>query len=392
MKITNLKKTYTLSFLFALHVALAAYINSTFLSGVVSEKYVGLIFTSSAIITLLFLLNSTNALRKLGNRKFAIYIVSLNILGLIGLITSSSSILTIASFMVFNITNVLFFFSADIFVEHFSGTSQIGKTRGVYLTMYNIGWMVSPFITGTLASGDGGYRNVYIATAFIALVVLIAIIKWIKSFEDTEYKAVPFYEGYKFLREKHHLASINIIYFILQFFYVWMVVYTPIYLIEHIGFTWKELSIMFTIMLTPFVFMPITLGHLIEKYQLHKTKLIKLGVTIMSISTASIFFLDTSNIFVWAFILLLTRIGASMVEAVSEIYFFTHVKEENANILSIFRNMAPLSYIVAPLLGTAILAFLPFKFLFIILGIFVITITYYIPKLRHSQNELHLSN
>lgn len=392
MTIQKIHKTYILSFLFALHVAIAAYVNSSFLSGIISEKYVGLVFSVGSIISLIFLSQSSSVLKSFGNRKLAIFFMLMNIIGIMGLIFSKSTYLTLLSFVIFNVTNILFFFCIDIFVEHFSDKNTIGKARGLYLTIYNIGWMTSPFITGFLTTLGHLYTPVYIMSLAIAILVMIGFIIWIPKYQDAKYNKVPFVQAYKFIREKHHIASINIINFILQFFYVWMVIYTPIYLIDHMGFTWKSLSIIFTIMLTPFVVMPISISKAISKYKLHKRNLIILGAIIMSLATISISFITIDSIVAWTIILFATRLGAATVESVSEIYFFTHVKEEDAHLLSIFRDMAPLSYLVAPLLGTAVLSLLPFKYLFVVLGIIVLCILYYVPRLIHSPNELHISN
>lgn len=392
MTLQKIHKTYILSFLFALHVAITAYINSSFLTSIISEKYVGLIFSIGSIISLIFLSQSSGILKSFGNRKLALFFIIMNVLGISGMILSDNQILTGLSFVVFNVTNILFFFCIDIFVEHFSDRNTIGRARGLYLTIYNIGWMTSPFITGFLTTLGYGYIPVYIMSLIIAIIVIIGFILWIPSFRDASYTKVPFIQAYKFLKEKHHLASINIINFILQFFYALMVIYTPIYLIEHIGMTWESLSIIFTIMLLPFVIMPISISRAISRYQLHKRKLITIGAIIMGISTILVAFNHTNSIIVWAILLCMTRIGASLVESVSEIYFFTHVKEEDAHLLSLFRDMSPLSYLVAPLLGTAVLSLLPFNYLFIILGIIVLSILYYVPRLKHSPDELHLSN
>ncbi len=392
MVIKKIHKTYILSFLFALHVAIAAYVNSTFLTEIISAKYVGLIFTASSVLALVFLSQSSQVLKSLGNRKLILLFLIMNILGISGMIYGINPYLIGASFIIFNVTNTLFFFCIDIFVEHFSNRDALMKTRGIYLTMYNIGWLASPFITGFLTLQGNGYNAVYEVSLALAIITMVGLMIWIPSFDDATYNKVPFMQAYKFLRTKHHLASINIINFILHFFYVWMVIYTPIYLIEHIGFTWKSLSIIFTIMLAPFVIMPITLGYLVEKYKLHKTKLIRLGILIMSIGAMSISFIKIDSVILWAMILFITRVGAATVEAVSELYFFTHVKEEDAHLLSLFRDMSPLAYLIAPLLGTAVLTLLPFKYLFIVLGLLILSALYYIPKLRHSQDELHLSN
>lgn len=392
MKLKRIYKIYILSFLFSLHVAIAAYINSTFLTSIISEKYVGLIFTVSSIFSLLFLSQSSSVLKSFGNRRLTILFILMNILGISGMVFSHNPYLIGASFVIFNITNILFFFCIDIFVEHFGDKKILGKTHGVYLTIYNVGWMISPFITGYLTASGNGYNLVYTMSLFVAIATMIGFIIWVPSFKDATYNKVPFMKAYKFLKEKHHLSAINIINFILQFFFVWMVIYVPIYLIEHMGFKWQDLSIMFTMMLLPFVIMPLSLGFIIDKYKIHKRMLLVVGTIIMSASTAIIAFMDTHSVVLWALVLCLTRLGAATIETVSEIYFFTHVREEDAHLLSLFRDMSPLSYLVAPLLGTAVLTLLPFKYLFIILGIIVLSIFYYIPRLKHSSHELHLSN
>lgn len=392
MKLQKIHKTYILSFLFSLHVALSAYVNSSFLTKIISEKYVGIIFVVSSIISLVFLSQSSSFLKSFGNRKLTLAFIFMNALGLSGMIFSKNPYIVGAAFVLFNITNTLFFFCIDIFIEHFSDKKNIGKVHGIYLTVYNIAWMISPLITGQLASEGRGYIPVYTFALITALITMIGFILWVPSFRDASYTKVPFFQAYKFIREKHHLASINIINFILQFFFVWMVIYTPIYLVEHLGFTWENIGIMFTWMLAPFVVIPLALGIIIDKYKFHKRTILAIGTVIMSLSTIAITFIDIKSIMFWALILCITRVGASMVETVAEMYFFTHVREEDSELLSIYRDMSPLSYLIAPLLGTAILLFFPFKYLFIILGVIVLSILYYIPSLKHSKNELHLSH
>ncbi len=84
----------------------------------------------------------------------------------------------------------------------------------------------------------------------------------------------------------------------------------------------------------------------------------------------------------------MTRVGAAIVETTSEIYFFTHVREEDGNLLSIFRDMHPVSYVIAPLLGSLFLLFFPFKFLFIALGIFTLVGLYYVTQLKHRHDAI----
>jgi len=165
-----------------------------------------------------------------------------------------------------------------------------------------------------------------------------------------------------------------------------MVVYTPIYLYKHIGLGWDQIGVIFTIMLAPFIIFGLPIGILIDKYHVKKRTLLYVGIIIMSFSTFLISYITTKNIALWSLVMFMTRMGASITETTSEIYFFTHIGEEDTYLLSVFRDMTPVAYIIAPVISTLIFIILPLKFLFAILGIIILSALYYIPKLRHNHN------
>jgi MFS family permease len=289
-------------------------------------------------------------------------------------------------------TNVLIFFCIDIFIEHFGNPKTIGKTRGLYLTIVSIAWMISPIITGILITRSGGYVAIYMIALLTTMITTLGLALAVKKFKDKTYTKTPFLATYKYLKTNPHMLAITLINFILQFFFVWMVIYTPIYLHEHIGFNWDQIGVIFTVMLAPFVIFGLPVGILIDRYHVKKRVLLVIGFVIMSVSTLSIAYLTTKSIATWALVLFFTRVGASIVEATSEIYFFTHVREEDAYLLGVFRDMAPVSYLIAPLIGSLIFMFLPFQSLFIILSIFVLTGLYYITHLKHAHEPTLISN
>lgn len=382
---SKLHRIYILSFLFSLHLAISAYVNSTFLSQVVGTKYVGLLYTASALITLLLLSNTRVILKQLGNKKLTIITLLINMLGLLGLIVSKDAIVISLSFILFIATNYIVLYCLDIFIEHFGDPKSVGKTHGIYLTFINIGWAISPTITAYLIANQGGYVAVYILAFLTVCLIVVGMLFGIGKFEDKTYEKKPFLEMYRFIKTNRHIRAITTINFLLQFFFSWMVVYTPIYLYEYIGLGWSKLGTIFTIMLLPFVLFGIPLGKLIDNYHVHKRKLLLIGTIIISLATMSISFISNNNIALWAFVLFMTRFGAAIIETVSEVYFFTHVREEDASILSVFRDMPPLSFIIAPLLGTLFLSFFPFKYLFLVLGILMLTSLYYIKLLKHTS-------
>jgi MFS family permease len=151
-----------------------------------------------------------------------------------------------------------------------------------------------------------------------------------------------------------------------------MVIYTPIYLHEYLGFNWSQIGIIFTIMLLPFVLLSFPLGRYSDK--IGEKKMLTSGFFIIALFTLVIPLITEPTLWLWAGILFATRVGAATIEVMSESYFFKIVTEENAEAIGFFRNAIPLSYIIAPLVAIPILFFVPsFKYLFFVLGAILLT-------------------
>lgn len=139
-------------------------------------------------------------------------------------------------------------------------------------------------------------------------------------------------------------------------------------------------------MLVPFVILGMPIGILVDKYKVNKKILFYIGFSIISISTASIALISSNKIIIWAVVLFLTRIGASIIETTTEIFFFEEITDKDAQLLSIYRDMFPLAYIIGPVIATTIFLFMPFnKYLFLILGIIMLSGFYYIIKLKNDK-------
>jgi MFS family permease len=313
-------------------------------------------------------------------------------LSLVGLITSQNPYIIGASFVIFTATNTLVLFCIDIFIEHFSDPTKTGKTRGLYLTIINIGWMLSPLIAVFLITKEGGYKAIYILAFLMVVIMTIGLVFSVKTFKDKKYRRTSFLQTFKYLKTNKHMLAIVMINFLLQFFYAWMVVYTPIYFHNHLGFNWSQIGIIFTIMLAPFVILGLPVGLLIDKYHVKKRLLLSIGFIIIIVATGAISLITSTSIALWALILFITRIGASMIETTGEVYLFSHIKTEDAYLLGIYRDMMPVAYIIAPLISTLVFIFLPFKFLFVVLSIILLTGLYYIPHLKHNHDENILPN
>ncbi len=151
-----------------------------------------------------------------------------------------------------------------------------------------------------------------------------------------------------------------------------MVIYTPVYLHTEIGIPWDSIGTMFSIMLFAFVLTQIPLGKLADKL-LGEKELLLVGFIVMGASTILMYTLPYFTLPLLAFVLFMTRLGASCVEVMTETYFFKKVSPTETGIISIFRNTYPVSYIIAPIIGSGIIAISSTKHLFLILGIICIS-------------------
>ena len=155
--------------------------------------------------------------------------------------------------------------------------------------------------------------------------------------------------------------------FVMRIFFSWMVIYMPIYLISRIGFSWAEFGIMTFIVLIPFALFELPAGKIADRY-LGEQELLSLGFFIAALFTVFLSFIETNNFVFWAAVLFTIRIGVSLVEIMTESYFFKHVSSNDNNTISFFRMMRPAAYIAGPIIATIALTFLDFKFIWIILG------------------------
>ncbi len=360
---------YVLGFLFSIQVAFPAYINSTFLNQYASEKFVGILYAVGSIITIFILAVIPYFLRKFKNYRVILTLSIAEVILLIGLAIFKTIFLLAPIFIVILVIINIIYFNLDIFLENNTNDDQTGSIRGSYLTTMNIAWVISPMLAGLLLV-NGGYWKIYIISAMFMAIFAGMLIYFFRNFEDTVYDRVPFWNTFSQVWKNKNIHKIFISNFILKFFYSWMVIYTPIYLHKTIGFNWSEIGVMFTIMLLPFILLEIPIGKLADSKWGEK-EFLSIGFIIMALSTGALTFITGSNFILWTSVLFLARVGASMVEIMTETYFFKQINDSDANILGFFRNTRPLAYIIAPIIAFIFLSFFDQKYLFLVLGVII---------------------
>lgn len=383
----NLKTTstiYFMGFFFAFSVAIPTYITSTFLNNFAPEKLVGIIYTISAILTIFVFIKITRLLTEIGNYGTTLLFFLLDIAILLIMAFSTNPLFVIPAFVLHLILINILIFNLDIFLENLSKDKDTGGIRGTYLSSMNVAWLISPLVAGFILT-DHDYWKVFLLASILLLPTIFLLAKNFRDFKDPKYEKADFFKTLHLLKERKNVYRILINNLILKFFYSWMVIYTPIYLHEHIGFDWKIIGIMFAFMLLPFVLFEIPLGKLADK-KIGEKEILNLGFIIMAITTASLSFITSTNPITWALLLFATRVGASMVEVSTETYFFKKITSRDANILSLFRMTNSFAYIFSPILASFLLFFISFNYLFVVMGgIILILGLYYGLKIKDTK-------
>ena len=371
----NRRIVYLAGFLFSLPLALTSYINSSFLENYISSKYVGVLYTCAAVLTITSLMFMPRLLSKLGNLRVSIILSLIFSLSLLVLGLDGNGAWVLPAFIMYFVCSILIVTTLDIFIEDFSGNKSVGKLRGTYLTITSLAWVLSQVISGSIISRTS-YGGIYFISGILSLLMACVLYFFLQKFKDPVYKKMVLVRTCKTFLKNKNLGKAYLINLILKFFYAWMVIYTPIYLHGNLGFGWDEIGIIFSIMLLPFVLVTFPLGKLSDK--IGEKKILALGFLIATGTAFTIPFIQEHSILIWALVLFATRVGAATIEIMSESHFFKIVKEEDVDEISFFRNTGPVSFIIAPLVAIPVLLYTPsFEFIFfalsaiLLLGLFI---------------------
>ncbi len=369
---------YLIYFLYNLHLSFGLYINSSFLgSGCgcgIPESWVGILFTAGSLLSIILTLSLRRLSKAFRSTKRVVLTSGIiTIAALLGLIFFNNPWLVGITFVLYWGFTYLFLFTTDIFVEAYSSDGTTGGTRGVFLSIAGLAVMIAPFFAGRLSERPDGFLWVYgIGIALVSLAMLVTL-TWGQKLKEPHFRKGSVLKGLKTFFQHKNLTGAFVGNFALQFFYSWMIVYTPIYLIEVVGLSWTQVGIIFTVMLIPFVVFEIPLGKIADR-RLGEKEIFIGGILFMAGATALLGFVDSQSLLVWMALLFATRVGASAVQVASESHFFKHVDEKNVSAIGIFRQTGPVAFMIGPLVATLLLSLtdLPFSSLFIILGVILL--------------------
>jgi MFS family permease len=370
-RLSRIHMIYTVAvigFIYTLHLVIPMYSNSSYLSLFTDQRTLGYIYMCGAAVTILGFLIAPGIIRRIGNYHTVLWLVILQMVLFYGLVTIDDSVMVAVIFVIQSAVISMIGLCMDIFLEVYTANGEVGSVRGLYTATLNASWVIGPLIGSMLINGTENYKNTYIAALAMLFPLLYLIFRNFPRFPDPNYTHLT---PWQLVRHVAHNKSWVWLFFanlLLQTFYAWMTVYSPIYLNKTMGFGWEDIGIILTVMLLPFPLIQYPLGKLSDGRG--EKEIMLGGFIIMGLTTIGLAFITSHAVIVWALALFATRVGAAAAEVMMETYFFKTVSPRDAAALGMFRITRPMSYFIAPLItGAAYLFFTTDSYLFIVIGV-----------------------
>jgi len=362
------------NFFSAAHFFLIIFIVGPYLTTLVGAELAGFVIAGGAIITLMFFPWMPRLVRERGAKRLAIGLGFFQAVVLAVLAGNPSTSVALVCVALACATSPLIAYQLDLLLEAtIKGEGETGRVRTAFITAANIALFISPLLIGLILDGTNRYDLAFFAAA-ISLTPFIMLFLVERLPEGAPPRASKLKATAVCMYKDPDMRAVAMGNGVLQTFFHISPLYVPIYLHSVLGMPWDQLGWMFAVAVLPFVFLEYPAGYLADKY-LGDRKLLITGFVIMGLSLASLSLVTAATpIFVIMTILILTRVGASLAEAMIEGHFFRRVTERDASTVSVFRMMRPGGALIAPVLGSLLLIFGNYSILFILIGVGIATV------------------
>ena len=372
--------TYGMTFLFALNLGIPLYASSSYLHSYFNAGIVSLIYLTGSALALIVSLSISKSIKKIHTYRFTFTVTIAEIIILILFGHTQNPHLIPVFFIIHFVLQVLLYLCLNIFIESFGAHAKIGTIRGLFLAIFNLGILISPMIGGLILR-ISSFTTLYTVAACMLIPYLFFLHKYLSHIQEPAHHETHITHALSKALKNKSIRAALIGELVVQSFYAVMVIYSPLYLAT-IGIPLTSyLAVILPIALIPLVLLPYELGYLADKKFGEKEMLI-IGLLILTATTFMFVITTSTNILVWAAILLVSRIGASFVETMSFSYYFKKVDPEDPSLTALFINTTGVATLVVGSVGVAIAPFLDTRpqLMFIVLGCAILwSISFVLP-------------
>lgn len=350
---------------FAFIDSIYIYIASTYFSEVIGSDNVGLFYLVAYAGSLLFYFFADRMIHTLGSVR-VLYLFLLATLFFASVLANSNpSLWSLGILVGFIITSSIVWVLWDVLLEFFSRDSETGQIRGLILTLTNLGVLFAPLLAARIFS-QSGFQGIFFVETVLYMVLFLYVLLVFRHDNVRPQKKLRFWQSLNELVANKPLSYSYLLSLTVFFFYSVMIIYMPLKLLA-LGFVWDEIGFMFSLMLIPFLFVPVPVGYLADKWYGEKEMLI---VSLLWTAGFSwiIAWLDSDSFWVWTAVLFVSRVGVSVLETLKDSYFFKQVDQEDVDMIALFRTALPVANILTAALAAALFGIFALNSIFWVTG------------------------
>jgi MFS family permease len=360
---------FGIAFLYTIQSAALSFFASPYLIQLgLKQNQVGMVYAAASICGVALLSVFPTLIRTCGARCMFVAGSGTLSLSLFLLALQPTMPLSLVLLLVTLLSSLLLWSVFDIGLEYTTkNENETGRTRSLFLSIVNIGFVAIPSVAGFLVA-SGGFVALFVFAGGSMLLCALYGLYAFPYVPPQEHTRVHIAEILDVLATQPNVRRVFSAQFLLQAFYSFMVIYMPIMLVDVYGLTLQEMSIVFSVAMVAFLVVEPPVGYISDMWLGEKEIMIG-GFVILVVTTAALPLLAGASVLAWALLMFATRVGAASIEMTTESYFFKHVDSTNLVQVSAYRILSAAARIVVPLLGVFFLTFLPITYMPIALAL-----------------------
>jgi MFS family permease len=360
------------SFFFSIFSSLVTLILLPYLSLFMPSAYAGFVLAGSALGAVILFPFLPALVERHGAKRLALTLALIETAVLFTLATVPGVVTSVLLIAVTIAVQPFLSYSFDLLVEAVTAdTATVGRTRALFRTVWSIAALAGPLLLGALLVDADSYGRIFIvAAATLAPLIIFFSANHLPKGPAPKFEHMK--DTVRHIFRNRDLGAVTFGNLLLYLFLVWMPVYTPLYLHDVIGISWANLGWIFSVMLLPYIFLEYPASWIADRYVGDKEMMLG-GFLIAGVSLAALAFLTPASSLVTILVILLcSRVGAALIEAMVDAHFFRRVSKRDINSVSVFRSVWPLAYFIGPILASGLLVCGGYSTLFLVTGAFIV--------------------
>lgn len=372
------------AFILTLHIAFIIYSGSTFLAGIFGSEYIWIIYSLGAFFTISLNFSISSLLKTFHIEKINNVVLILAGINLVSLSFTNIPFQIFISYILYLALAEYLVTMSSLMIEDLSKNSVTGSIRGHFIMMQSLAYIVSPFFTA-LVINYFGLSNIFLVGGIFVFLSLVYFKVNVKSVPSVTVSDSKFWATIPKLWKNYDVRTSIFVFIAMNVFYVCTTVFIP-FKMESVGIPFTTyLSVLLPIALLPFLFMPTILGH-VEDAMKNEKQFIIFSMVGLIIILAIFALTNTNLIWVWAVILFISRVFASILETSVNSYFFKKISGSDTAVISIFQSASPIAYLVFSPILSLVLIYGNLESVFLTVSFFLCFMLILVSKIHNTDN------